>query len=118
LRAWAVAGVGLAALAPIVFVFATGSRRLGSVIFWCLASLVGALLLVRRQLREAGVGSAAAGFWLLLLLVVALQGATVARPMLVRAPGEGRWVGERLGFLEQMGRSWDVRLGLDPPPEE
>lgn len=109
-RVWAVVGIGLAALAPIVFVFASGSRLLASVVLLSVASLFLAALLARRLLRSIGVRGITAGFWLVLLLLVVFQGATLARPILVRGPGEPLWTDERLGFFEQLGRSCKVRL--------
>lgn len=109
-RGWAAAGVALAALAPIAFLFASSSRYLGSVVLAAsIFSAVGAVL-TRRLLLAAGVGGAAAGFWTALLLVVAWQSATLARPVLVRVADEPLWGFERRSFLEQFSLTTRIRL--------
>lgn len=116
-RFWAVAGVGLAALAPISFLFASSSRYLGSVVFTAVAFQVAALLLGRRLLDAAGAGGAASGLWIALVLAVVFQATTLARPMLFRAEGERLWAFERRGFLEQLGEAAEIRLDGTVPRE-
>jgi hypothetical protein len=110
LRFWAVVGVALAALAPISFLFASSSRYLGSVVLTAVAFEVVAVLLGRRLLAAAGASGAASGLWIVLVLVVAFQATTLARPVLFRVEGDRLWAFERRGFLEQLNLATEVRL--------
>jgi hypothetical protein len=109
-RFWAVAGVALAALAPVSFLFASSSRYLGSVVLTAAAFEIAAVLLGRRLLLAAGVSPSAGGLWAALVLVVVFQATTLVRPVLVRGEGRPLWVFERRGFVEQLGEASGIRL--------
>ena len=117
LRFWAVVGVALAALAPISFLFASSSRYLGSVVLTAVAFQVVAAVLGRRLLVTAGASGAASGLWVVLVLVVAFQATTLARPVLFRVEGDRLWAFERRGFLEHLSQVSEVRLDAGAPGE-
>ncbi len=89
------------ALLPIVWLFSVSTQYLFVIIIMHVVGLVVALGLSRRALTWPGrAASGVVTLWLLLVFVVALQVATVCRPVLLRAEGEELFDSGKLFFIE------------------
>jgi hypothetical protein len=104
-------GLMLAALLPVNWLFSVSSRSLGFLVIlhglvWLVALYFGGAFL-RRVIPEPGARRGLA-LWVVLVGVVSLQVATVARPVLARQPGAPLVERSRLSFLEHVGQAFDA----------
>jgi hypothetical protein len=104
-------GLMLAALLPINWLFSVSSRSLGFLVIlhalvWLVALYFGGAFLLR-VIPEAGAPGGLV-LWVMLVGVVALQVATVVRPVLFRAPGAPLVDRSRLSFLEHVGQAFEA----------
>ncbi len=93
----------LLALMPIAWLFSVSSRSLAFVVWLHALLWILAVLLAVRFLARVFVGNGGTLFlWVLLLLLVSLQAATVLRPVLLRSPGEALFAGRKLFFFDHL----------------
>ena len=109
LVATAVMGCLLAALAPVMWLFAVSTESLGFIVFFSCALAAVAAHFAHRPLlhvRELGIVRSLAGLrvWFAMFLLVALQTITLIRPMLP-SPDDDRQPDGKCFFLEHFRRT-------------